>query len=279
MNEPDPQATDRDGGGDGGGAADRVARFLSEPVLPKLPNEVDPERRRMVTARLRSASIDDLSPRREQLKETADAVRELIGRLVATEAPDGLLAEVRDALVPIIERFEGHEQTDHFGFSEAANAGDIHPPIFDQSPLIGLANPLAPPITIHEEGDEVVAHVLFGQAYEGPPGCVHGGYVAAAFDEILGATQSLSGAPGMTGTLTVRYESPTPLHRDLVFRSRIQKVDGRKIFVEGESYAGDRLTARALGIFISLQAESFLRLLEQRAAAGQEMQAGVAPGD
>lgn len=274
--------TDHHGPSGNGGeqpTAEEIRELFGAPVMPKLPNEVDPERRRIVTARLRSASLENLSPRREQLKETADAVRELIGRLVATEAPDDVLAEVHDALQPIIERFEGHDQTDHFGFAEAANAGDAHPPIFDQSPLIGLANPLAPPITIQENGDEVIAHAIFGQAYEGPPGCVHGGYVAAAFDEVLGATQSFSGAPGMTGTLTIRYESPTPLHTDITFRSRIQRVEGRKIFVEGESYVGERLTARALGIFISLQAESFLKLLDQRAEAGEQMQSGTASTD
>ena len=31
----------------------------------------------------------------------------------------------------------------------------------------------------------------FGAAYEGPPGSVHGGIIAAAFDEVLGMTQSL----------------------------------------------------------------------------------------
>jgi hypothetical protein len=44
--------------------------------------------------------------------------------------------------------------------------------------------------------------VTFGSAYEGPPGCVHGGYVAAAFDEMLGFVQSLGGNPGMTARLT-----------------------------------------------------------------------------
>src|SRR5699024_9906431 len=132
----------------------------------------------------------------------------------------------------------------------------------------------APPMSLHEEGDEVIGQVRFGLAYEGPPGCVHGGYVAAAFDEVLGATQSLSGAPGMTGTLTVRYESPTPLHTDIRFESRIQRVEGRKIFVEGESYANGQITARALGIFISLQATSFLKLLADREAAGLQIQAG-----
>ena len=41
-----------------------------------------------------------------------------------------------------------------------------------------------------------------GPVYEGPPGHVHGGLVAAMFDELLGFAQ-LSG--GFTGTLTIRY--------------------------------------------------------------------------
>ena len=36
-------------------------------------------------------------------------------------------------------------------------------------------------------------------AYEGPPGYVHGGWVALTFDEILGMTNIASGHPGMTG--------------------------------------------------------------------------------
>ena len=94
--------------------------------------------------------------------------------------------------------------------------------------------------------------------------------VAAAFDEILGATQSLSGAPGMTGTLSIRYESPTPLMTDLRFEGRLVGVERRKIFVEGSCFAGDRLTATAKGIFISMQPGSFLDLLAEREARQHE---------
>ena len=90
------------------------------------------------------------------------------------------------------------------------------------------------------------------------------GYVAAAFDELLGLAQSLSGAPGMTGTLSVRYESPTPLHTPLRLTGRLVGVERRKIFTEGEIYAGDTLTARAEGIFISLRPGAFLGMLVDR---------------
>ena len=68
--------------------------------------------------------------------------------------------------------------------------------MFEHSPFIGRANPLAPPIRLQEVDGHLEGQVRFGSAYEGPPGCVHGGYIAGAFDELLGATQSLSGSPG-----------------------------------------------------------------------------------
>ena len=46
--------------------------------------------------------------------------------------------------------------------------------------------------------------------YEGPPGYVHGGCVALAFDELLGMVNVLNGLGGLTGKLTVRYRRPDP---------------------------------------------------------------------
>ena len=72
--------------------------------------------------------------------------------------------------------------------------------------------------TLDEEGLRFlravdVRHVVSG-ADPGLP-------VAAAFDEVLGFVQSLSGRPGMTGTLTVRYRKPTPLHTELRFDAQL----------------------------------------------------------
>jgi acyl-coenzyme A thioesterase PaaI-like protein len=123
---------------------------------------------------------------------------------------------------------------------------------------------------LQEIDGKVHGRVVFGSAYEGPPGCVHGGYVAGAFDEVLGATQSLSGAPGMTGTLTVRYRSPTPLRSELHFIGELTKVEGRKIFTEGRLYAGERLCAEAEGLFISIDPAKFVELKRQRDAMEAE---------
>jgi acyl-coenzyme A thioesterase PaaI-like protein len=115
-----------------------------------------------------------------------------------------------------------------------------------------------------EHGDSVVATGTFGAAYEGPPGCVHGGFVAAAFDEVLGATQSMSGFPGMTAHLEVDYRSPTPLHTELRFEGVIERIDGRKIHTRATLYAGDRLCAESYGLFISMNPEKFATLMAER---------------
>jgi acyl-coenzyme A thioesterase PaaI-like protein len=239
--------------------------------LPRMTGQADPERIHVVTKRLQAAMAGELSPRRAELKELADATRLLIDRLVATDAPDDVIAAATELVAAAADRFVGYHQGSLYGFSEMANAGKREDPLYDHSPLIGIANPLAPPLTIREEDGVIVASARFGQAYEGPPGCVHGGYVAAAFDELLGATQSLSGAPGMTGTLTIRYESPTPLQTDLRLEGRLVGVERRKIFTEGACYAGDRLTATAKGTFISMQPGQFLDLLAEREARQEEI--------
>jgi acyl-coenzyme A thioesterase PaaI-like protein len=95
---------------------------------------------------------------------------------------------------------------------------------------------------------------------------VHGGYIAAAFDEVLGSTQSLSGKPGMTGRLTVHYRAPTPLHTELRFEGRIDQVDGRKIHTVGKLWAGELLCAEAEGLFISMNFEKFADLKARREA-------------
>lgn len=207
----------------------------------------------------------------EQKRRLASAMRLVIERLVQSNAPEEELRRAADQLERYAEHLKTHPRLRHFqGYAESANAGDVGA-FFDQSPLIGLANPLAPPLRIEKESDRsAVGRVRFGSAYEGPPGCVHGGFVAAAFDELLGFVQSLSGSPGFTGTLTVRYRTPTPLHTELRFRGTLDRMEGRKIFASGQLHAGERLCAEAEGIFVSARPESFQRLLEARARWEEE---------
>jgi acyl-coenzyme A thioesterase PaaI-like protein len=207
--------------------------------------------------------------RADSVRDLADAVRDLIHRMVATEAPAEVFAGLADDLRAAAARFEPYPKQYLFhGVHEAALAdvesvGDDYQGPFDLSPLLGLANPLAPPMRLAVSGDEVEGTVTFGPAYEGPPGCVHGGYIAAAFDELLGLVQIIAGNPGMTGRLTVHYRSPTPLGTELTLRGRLIRRDGKKNFCEGEIHAGDRLCAEAEGLFVVVDFAKIAALAEQ----------------
>jgi len=116
-----------------------------------------------------------------------------------------------------------------------------------------------------------VASVTFGSAYEGPPGSVHGGYVAAAFDEVLGFVQATTGNPGFTGTLTIKYRNPTPLHTELRFHGEVVRTEGRKTWAVGRLYAGDALCAEAEALFISAKPGSMDDLFEKRRAMEERL--------
>lgn len=214
--------------------------------------------------RLNEISAMDPSPRRAQLIRLSEAVRGVLHRLVQTSAPVELIAETADRVEAVVALFAEHSSASMYeGFAESANAGEPFG-FFDHSPMLGRANPLAPPIELRLEDGHIIGRATFGAAYEGPPGCVHGGFIAAAFDEVLGSTQSLSGAPGMTGRLTVHYRSPTPLHTELRFEGTLESVTGRKILTKGTLWAGEVLCAEAEGLFISMDAAKFEKLRQRR---------------
>jgi acyl-coenzyme A thioesterase PaaI-like protein len=204
-------------------------------------------------------------------RRLAFAMRLVIERLVTSNAPEDELRRAADGLERYAEQLRNHPKLRYVhGFGESATAGDVGA-FFDQSPMIGLANPLAPPIRLSQTGPKTaLGLVTFGSAYEGPPGSVHGGFVAAAFDEVLGYVQSLGERPGMTGTLTVRYRSPTPLHTELRFEAELVGMEGRKIFTKAHVVGEGRVCAEAEGIFISVARERFAELEAKRAEREKE---------
>jgi acyl-coenzyme A thioesterase PaaI-like protein len=204
------------------------------------------------------------SPERAEMRRMGAAMRRVIERLVNSKAPLDELREAADMLEDIAHTMEKHPQGRMYEFAESANAG-APLAFFDHSPVMGVSNPLAPPLKLAVIDDRVRGEVRYGSAYEGPPGAVHGGYVACAFDEVLGLAQTIGGHPGMTGTLTIRYRRPTPLYVDLRFDAGIDKVDGRKTYTSGTLHAGDDLCAEAEGLFIAVDMVKIAELMKRRA--------------
>ena len=103
----------------------------------------------------------------------------------------------------------------------------------------------------------VTAVVCLDEAYQGPPGCVHGGYLAAIFDNLLGVLPyRLTGQKGaFTGRLTVRYRALTPLNTELVLTGRLTNVRSRRVTTAGQCHADGRLTAEAEALFVRPTAE------------------------
>jgi acyl-coenzyme A thioesterase PaaI-like protein len=210
-----------------------------------------------------------MSERAQEVRELADAVRDLIHRMVATAAPVDVFAGVAEELRDVARRFAAYPRESLYtgmresALADASEVGSDYEGPFDLSPLMGRANPLAPPLRLQVLEDHVTGTALFGAAYEGPPGCVHGGYIAAAFDELLGLAQMHGGQPGMTGRLAIDYRSPTPLQTELHLEGRVDRIEGRKTFCRGEIYVGDRLCAEAEGLFVSVDIAKIAALAAQ----------------
>jgi acyl-coenzyme A thioesterase PaaI-like protein len=227
-------------------------------------------------AQVSSAQAADLTPRRLEMRRAGEALRRIIDKFVATKAPEAELTRAADLLEEVADGLAPWPQGRVFeGFAESAPAGDPHA-FFDNSPIMGRANPLAPPLDVTVEDGKVVGRVVFGSAYEGPPGCVHGGYVAATFDELLGMTQSMTGKHGMTGTLTVRYRQPTPLYKELRFEGELVREEGRKIFTVGRCSVDGLVTVEAEGLFITVD---FARIADLYLTREARAEAEAAPPD
>jgi acyl-coenzyme A thioesterase PaaI-like protein len=211
------------------------------------------------------ARVDDVEQRMRAAREAggtraraADAVRALIDDLVTADLTDAEADSITEAISAVRSAFGGVVRR----VSWAAAMTSPEPGSFDfalTSPLMGGVNPIAPPLALRLEGDRVIGEVTFGAAYEGPPGHVHGGVTAAAFDEVLGMVQATGERPGMTGRLTISYRSPTPLGTLVRFVGWVERIEGRKIFTAGYSEVdgpdGPRRCADAEGLFVAVDFE------------------------
>lgn len=194
---------------------------------------------------------EDPSPRRLRKHALATEVRALIADVLYldVEAVDeddladaeARLGEARKAIAALPDiRGKG---------GVYGNRGDAS--LFERSPLSGRCNALAAPLVLEFDGDRTLGHATYGEAYEGPPGSVHGGYVISAFDDLLGVAQAASGTAGFTGTLSVRLVARTPLHERIDYEAGVSSHEGRKVIVWGRSSLRGETLAEATGIFIA----------------------------
>ncbi|CAA0098235.1 Uncharacterised protein [Halioglobus japonicus] len=198
-----------------------------------------------------------------ETQSLAEAVSQDVARLVnhlrCSEAPDDALEETTrhiqqaiETLKPWLQQGEGWS-TVSIGteMSDLVWRDDDITSVMPYSPISGRRNPIALPIKLWKHGpDEVRGEAIFSPTYAGPPNSVHGGIIAAVFDEILAMANVVSGRAGFTGTLTIKYHDKTPLNTPIELRGVNVRQDGRKQLSRGEMLVDGKVTATAEGLFI-----------------------------
>ena len=110
-----------------------------------------------------------------------------------------------------------------------------------------------PPWEYVTTDDALLARGRFTNGHTGPPGCVHGGWIALAFDEVLGWANFRAGVGAMTAHLGVRYRKPTPIGAAVEFRVPWPEVHGRRVHTNATLTTDGVVTAEAEGLFIHFQ--------------------------
>ena len=110
-------------------------------------------------------------------------------------------------------------------------------------------------VVYFRQGDEPVlrAKVWFGPGTEGPPGLSHGGAVASALDESIGAVAWMLGHRVLVARLTVDFRSPVRLGTDATIESNVVGVEGRKVTCRARLTDGTTVLAEAEGLCVTLR--------------------------
>jgi hypothetical protein len=161
-----------------------------------------------------------------QTVAAAAAMRRLSSTLLALEHPHPVV----DAMLATFVEWEGE--------LAAAAPRDLAPRIgeveddprrvyLNHATDIGAYNPCFPEYSFdHTDADKAGGRVLFPLVYEGPPGLVHGGFLAAFFDCVIQHHSCVTGLSGKTRSLNVSFRRPTPILTELRFdigRSQVER--------------------------------------------------------
>ncbi len=108
--------------------------------------------------------------------------------------------------------------------------------------VCGLQNPVGLRLAFYDTGPgEVTCDVTVPEQYQGYPGVVHGGVIAAMLDEVVGRA-AMEGDVWrfmMTAKLDLRYRKPVPVGQPLRLVGRMEQRRGRLATARGEIRLAD----------------------------------------
>jgi hypothetical protein len=213
-----------------------------------------------------------LRGRQHEAAALADQLRRLIRLSVSAAPPPEETAALTAELAAVGDRLERYlpeapfprfvVPTESDAPREQAMGGSMP---FDV--IVGPFNPVALPLRLAFEPPKALGYATFDVAYEGAPGCVHGAVLAATFDIVLTAANSLAGATGPTVRLSIRYRRPTLVNEEAVFEGWVTEVTDRRVFSLGRIVQGGIVTVEAEGEFAILGHEGVGKMASGRRQA------------
>ncbi len=152
-----------------------------------------------------------------QTVAAAGALRRLAGLLVSLEDPHPTV----DAIVEGVGEWESElsgavptDATPRIGESGTGSQRVYLSHAFD----IGAYNPCFPEYAFDRIDPETAeGRVTFPVVFEGPPGLVHGGFLAVFFDCVIQHQNCATALSGKTRSLSVKFRRPTPILAELRF--------------------------------------------------------------
>lgn len=188
-----------------------------------------------------------LAERAELWGPFTDDVRQLVEATILSEVDADTVAEARAHVAAALELLRRKADTGSHGL-HTNDDGDVW---HWGNAATGLRNAVAPPlreINNHDGRAEFAADL--GAAYEGPAGCVHGGWIALMVDHASGrAAHGHARGTTFTGTLTVTYLQPTRLGR-VTARAWVAGVGRNSFTVACELSTEDGVCAESEGVFV-----------------------------
>ena len=227
-----------------------------------------------------------LEGRATEARALAEELRRLIRLSVSTAPPAEETAALTAQLAAVADRLEAHRpEVPLPRFMGPAEDGPASgPPLAGTMPfdiVVGGFNPLALPVRLAFEPPRALGYATFNVAYEGAPGCVHGGALAATFDIVFTAANAIAEATGPTVRLDVRYRRPTLIDEEALFEAWVTEVTPRRVSSQGRIVQGGTVTVEAEGEFAVLDHARVRQMASGRRAAFERASPETpgAPGD
>ncbi|RAV13116.1 PaaI family thioesterase [Mycolicibacterium sp. GF69] len=173
-----------------------------------------------------------------------EAVRTLQDLARAADAPDEVITEAADQIEKVS------------GLLAPYYADEWSSPSGRRMDLPGRGNILSIPLDLHITAQQHIRGTAeFRRFHLGRNGAAHGGSVAQLFDALLGFTAfKLSGSRAQrTAFLHVDYRKIAHVEKRFQVDARIDRIDGRKVFVSGRLLDDETVLAEAHALFVKLK--------------------------